>query len=83
MVCKSPGKYRETFTFIGSGSWKTRGWYFRPGYIPWTALPQFHLPLRRGFLTNPEEAELLQTSEYQQKVAYAVALGIDKYLKST
>lgn len=36
-----------------------------------------------GFLTNPEEAELLQTSEYQQKVAYAVALGIDKYLKST
>ena len=36
-----------------------------------------------GFLTNPEEAELLQTSEYQQKVAYAVAQGIDNYLKRT
>ena len=36
-----------------------------------------------GFLTNPEEADLLQTSEYQQKVAYAVAQGIDNYLKRT
>ena len=34
-----------------------------------------------GFLTNPREAELLQTEEYQQKVAEAVALGIDTYLK--
>lgn len=33
-----------------------------------------------GFLTNPEEAEKLQTEEYQQKVAKAIADGIDTYL---
>lgn len=35
-----------------------------------------------GFLTNPEEAELLQKEEYQQKVAGAVADGIESYLNS-
>lgn len=35
-----------------------------------------------GFLTNPEEAGMLQTEEYQQKVAKAVAAGIAKYLFS-
>lgn len=34
-----------------------------------------------GFLTNPEEAALLKTEEYQEKVAQAVAEGIDQYLK--
>lgn len=34
-----------------------------------------------GFLTNPQEAELLQTEEYQQKVAEAVAEGICVYLE--
>ena len=34
-----------------------------------------------GFLTNPQEAELLQTEEYQQKVAEAVAEGICTYLE--
>jgi len=34
-----------------------------------------------GFLTNPQEAELLQTDEYQNKVAQAVARGIEGYLK--
>lgn len=33
-----------------------------------------------GFLTNPEEAELLQTESYQKKVAEAVARGIEAYL---
>lgn len=33
-----------------------------------------------GFLTNPKEAELLQTEEYQEKVAEAVAKGIEAYL---
>lgn len=33
-----------------------------------------------GFLTNPEEAEKLQTEEYQRKVAEAVADGIHTYL---
>lgn len=34
-----------------------------------------------GFLTNPEEAELLQTKEYQEKVAAALAEGIHSYLQ--
>ena len=34
-----------------------------------------------GFLTNPEEAELLQTKEYQEKVAVALAEGIHSYLQ--
>ena len=32
-----------------------------------------------GFLSNREEAELLKTKEYQQKVAYAIFLGISQY----
>ena len=32
-----------------------------------------------GFLSNKEEAELLKTKEYQQKVAYAIYLGIAQY----
>lgn len=33
-----------------------------------------------GFLTNPEEAEKLQTEEYQEQIARAVADGIVQYL---
>lgn len=33
-----------------------------------------------GFMTNPEEAELLQTAEYQKRIAEALADGIEKYL---
>lgn len=33
-----------------------------------------------GFMTNPEEAELLQTEEYQKRLAEAVAEGIEAYL---
>ena len=32
-----------------------------------------------GFLTNPDEAGLLQKDDYQQKVALAIADGIDEY----
>lgn len=32
-----------------------------------------------GFLTNPQEAELLRTDEYQLKVADAISEGIDAY----
>lgn len=34
-----------------------------------------------GFLTNKQEAELLQTEEYQQKIVEAVAKGIVQYMK--
>ncbi len=33
-----------------------------------------------GFLTNPEEAALLQTEEYQEKIARAITKGIAAYL---
>lgn len=35
-----------------------------------------------GFLTNPEEAQKLQTKEYQEKVAAAVSEGIRTYLNA-
>lgn len=35
-----------------------------------------------GFLTNPQEAALLQTEEYQKKVAGCIARGIENYLES-
>lgn len=35
-----------------------------------------------GFLSNPEEAELLMTEEYQEKAAWAMMLGIMQYLNS-
>ena len=34
-----------------------------------------------GFLSNPEEAALLQTKEYQEKAASAICAGIEEYLK--
>ena len=35
-----------------------------------------------GFLTNPREAELLNTKEYQKKCAKAICDGILKFLKT-
>ena len=32
-----------------------------------------------GFMSNPEEYKLLQDDEYQEKVAWAIYLGINKY----
>jgi len=36
-----------------------------------------------GFLSNREEAELLKTEDYQDKVAWAVMMGILQYLNAT
>lgn len=33
-----------------------------------------------GFLSNSEEADLLETEEYQDKVAWAIMMGIAKYM---
>ena len=33
-----------------------------------------------GFLSNPAEAALLATEEYQEKIAFAIHLGILEYL---
>ncbi len=36
-----------------------------------------------GFLSNREEAELLNRDDYQNKVAWAVMMGIVQYLNET
>ncbi|MFR1112343.1 MAG: N-acetylmuramoyl-L-alanine amidase [Blautia sp.] len=36
-----------------------------------------------GFLTNPQEAQKLQTEEYQQKVAEAIKDGILEFLQKS
>ena len=35
-----------------------------------------------GFLSSPEEAEMLTQEEYQDRIAWAVCLGILQYLNS-
>ena len=35
-----------------------------------------------GFLSNPKEAALLETEEYQDKVAWTVAVGILSYINT-
>ncbi len=35
-----------------------------------------------GFLSNPEEARLLTTDEYQDKVAYGIFVGITDYFNN-
>jgi len=34
-----------------------------------------------GFMSNPEEDELMATEEYRRKIAVGVANAIDKYLQ--
>ena len=36
-----------------------------------------------GFLSNPTEAELLTSSAYQEKAAWAIHMGILRYLNMT
>jgi N-acetylmuramoyl-L-alanine amidase len=43
-------------------------------------LPIPSVLVEAGFLSNPEEEKLLQTEEYQEKIAWAIYVGIMKYL---
>ena len=39
--------------------------------------------IESGFLSNPEEANLLETPEYQQKVSCVIASSVSRYLSNT
>ena len=49
--------------------------------INWTTVPTTILEM--GFMSNPEEDELLATEEYRKKIATGVANAIDRYLGKT
>ena len=48
--------------------------------INWTTVPTTILEM--GFMSNPEEDELLATEEYRRKIAVGVANAIDHFLKN-
>ena len=69
------------YSSTGSLAFRVRG-----GNTSYYLLKKTDVPLaivECGFLSNPEEAGLLATKEYQEKVAEAVCTGILKYLEKS
>jgi N-acetylmuramoyl-L-alanine amidase len=47
--------------------------------LRWVSAPSVLIEL--GFLSNPEEAKMLASEEYQMKLARAIAMGIMDYFE--
>ena len=48
--------------------------------VNWAVMPVIIVEM--GFMTNPEEDKLMQSDEYQQKLAIGIANGIDLYFQA-
>ena len=55
-----------------------RGVKYQRLYLRWAHVPAALVEV--GFLSNPEEARLLQTLSYQDQVARAILAGIEEFL---
>lgn len=49
--------------------------------LNWTSIPAAHVEV--GYLSNTEEDRLLQTEDYQQKIATGLADGVDAYFANS
>ena len=59
---------------------ESRGaWQIDSPLLEAVSMPGFLIEV--GFLTNPAEEALLQTTDYQQKIAQGIAAGLKDYLK--
>ena len=60
---------------------QSRGIHSMP-CLPSSGAAMASLIVEMGFLTNPAEQALLQTEEYQEKIAQGLAAGIQEYAKA-
>jgi N-acetylmuramoyl-L-alanine amidase len=81
-IAKTSRKYGETIfqALLEEVKMKSKGIVTRKDLtgFNWSKVPVVLIEM--GFLSNPEEDKLLNSEEYQNKVALGLAKGIDKIL---